>query len=84
MLEALKCPACAASLEAPKDGSPLLRCPYCNTMISQEELDRRVRRCDGWWKGSSFGPAARRLKPEASWRWWGLSPASSSFRSSST
>ena len=36
MLEALKCPACAASLEYPKDGSPLLRCPYCNTTIAQD------------------------------------------------
>jgi hypothetical protein len=36
MLEAMKCPACSAALEAPKDGSPLLRCPYCNTMISHD------------------------------------------------
>lgn len=36
MLEALKCPACAASLDAPKDGKPILRCPYCNTSIIQE------------------------------------------------
>jgi outer membrane protein assembly factor BamB len=36
MLQALKCPACAASLEAPKDGKPILRCPYCNTSIIQE------------------------------------------------
>jgi hypothetical protein len=35
MLEILKCPACSASLEAPKDGSRLLRCPYCNMLISQ-------------------------------------------------
>jgi outer membrane protein assembly factor BamB len=36
MLEAMKCPACSAALEAPKDGSPLLRCPYCNMVIARD------------------------------------------------
>lgn len=43
MLEALKCPACSASLEYPADGSDL-RCPYCNTVVHSDSLPRRAGR----------------------------------------